>query len=60
MFTTPSLIALAGLLLLLLFSIRWVFGAPKPKRVRATAVVRGTRREDGTWERDESHARDRR
>lgn len=60
MFTAPSLIALAGLLLLLLLSIRWVFGAPKPKRIRAVAVVRGTRREDGSWDRDGPHARDRR
>jgi len=60
MFTPHSLIALAGLLLLLLLSIRWVFGAPKPKRVRAAAVVRGTRRADGTWDRDASQAHDRR
>jgi hypothetical protein len=53
-----SLIALAGLLFLLFLSILWVFGAPKPKRARAATVVRGTRREDGSWDRDGSRVRD--
>ena len=49
--STVNLIALAALLVLLLLSLRWVFGAPKPKRVRSLDVVRGTQRSDGTWER---------
>jgi len=51
MHSTVNLIALAALLVLLLLSLRWVFGAPKPKRARTLDVVRGTQRSDGTWER---------
>ncbi|MCC6610643.1 MAG: hypothetical protein IT515_13345 [Burkholderiales bacterium] len=53
-----NLIALAGLLFLLFLSILWVFGAPKPKRARATTVIRGVRGEDGNWRRDGPRVRD--
>jgi len=56
--STANLLALAALLVLLLLSLRWVFGAPKPRRVRNTEVVRGTQRADGTWDRAATRSRD--
>ncbi len=60
MLSNGNLLALAGLLFLFLLSIRWVFGTSKPKRVRATALVRGARRVDGTWEHVAMRAREQR
>jgi hypothetical protein len=59
MYSTVNLLALAALLLLFLFSLRWVFGEPKPKKVRHSDVMRGTQRADGTWDRSGSSGRDR-
>ena len=59
--STANLIALGALLVLFLLSLRWVFGARKPRRVRSSAaLVRGTQRADGTWERAATRSRDRR
>jgi hypothetical protein len=59
MYSTVNLLALAALLLLFLFSLRWVFGEPKPKKVRHSDVLRGTQRADGTWNRSGSRGSDR-
>jgi hypothetical protein len=56
--STVNLLALGALLILLLVSLRWVFGAPKPKRSRAVDVVRGTQRADGSWERASTRSRE--
>lgn len=42
--STGNLIALAGLLFLFLLSLRWVFGAPKPRRARRADGKRGESR----------------
>ncbi|MCZ7564553.1 MAG: hypothetical protein M5U08_12880 [Burkholderiales bacterium] len=42
MSSTGNLIALVGLLLLFLLSLRWVFGAPKPRRARRLAAPRSS------------------
>jgi len=57
-FSTVNLAALAVLLVMLLISLRWVFGAPKPKKARSHDVVRGTQRADGTWDRAVTRSRD--
>jgi hypothetical protein len=57
-FSTVNLLALGALLILLLASLRWVFGAPKPKRSRGVDVVRGTQRTDGSWERASTRSRE--
>ena len=51
-------LALAALLVLLLLSLRWVFGAPKPRKVRNTSVLRGTERADGSWDRVSTRRRE--
>lgn len=56
--STANLLALAVLLVLLLLSLRWVFGAPKPRKVRDMNVVRGTQRADGSWDRAATRGRD--
>jgi len=58
MFTTVNLVALGALLVLLLLSLRWVFGAPKLKKARSYDVLRGTQRADGTWDRAATRSRD--
>jgi len=58
MLSTVNLIALGALLVMLLLSLRWVFGAPKPKKARSHDVVRGTQRADGTWDRAATRTRD--
>jgi len=59
MYSTVNMLALAALLLLFLFSLRWVFGESKPKKVRHSDVMRGTQRADGTWDRSGSRSSDR-
>jgi hypothetical protein len=56
--STANLLALAALLFLLLLSLRWVFGAPKPRKARSTSVVRGVTRADGVWDHVAVRARD--
>jgi len=59
--STANWLALAALVILLLLSLRWVFGAGKPRRARSRVdVVRGTQRADGTWERAATRNRERR
>jgi hypothetical protein len=58
MSSTVNLLALGALLILLLASLRWVFGAPKPKRSRSIDVVRGAQRADGSWERASTRSRE--
>jgi len=57
-FSTVNLAALGVLLVMLLISLRWVFGAPKAKKARSHDVVRGTQRADGTWDRAVTRSRD--
>jgi hypothetical protein len=59
-YSTANLIALGALLVMLLLSLRWVFGAPKPRKARSHDVVRGTQRADGTWDRAATRRRDER
>lgn len=56
--STVDLLALGALLLLLLASLFWVFGPPKPRRTRSVDLVRGTQREDGTWDRASTRSRE--
>lgn len=57
--STANLLALGALVFLLLLSLRWVFGARKPRRVRSDVnLVRGTQRADGTWDRAATRSRD--
>lgn len=58
MYSTVNLLALAALLVLLLLSLRWALGAPRPKKVRSMDVMRGTQRADGSWDRAATRSRD--
>jgi len=57
--STANLLALCALVFLLLLSLRWVFGARKPRKARSSVdLVRGKQRADGTWDRAATRGRD--
>jgi len=58
LFSNLNLAALGVLLVMLLLSLVWVFGAPKARKARSHDVVRGRQRADGTWDRAATRSRD--